>query len=210
MATLSELITTLKGKMLPLAGGTLTGALTAPSVSITNDNAKVNGKNIVRSVNGTVAGTDGNVAMKVGDASESDILEAADKALETVTNVGNTDIADVLSAVASVESNLSAKLETSTVHIVETWSSGASWYRKYSDGWIEQGGTAKSWSGVSDVTFSKSFSNTNYQVVAYPRGTYCMGAPWFGVIDATTTSCRIAADGYDGDPSHISWVAFGY
>ena len=63
MATLSELITTLKGKMLPLAGGTLTGALTAPSVSITNDNAKVNGKNIVRSVNGTVAGTDGNVTI---------------------------------------------------------------------------------------------------------------------------------------------------
>ena len=42
--------------------------------------------------------------MKVGDASEADILEAADKALETVTNVGGTDIADVLSAVAGVES----------------------------------------------------------------------------------------------------------
>ena len=63
MATLSELITTLKGKMLPLAGGTLTGALTAPSVSITNGNANVNGKNIVRSVNGTSAGTDGNVTL---------------------------------------------------------------------------------------------------------------------------------------------------
>lgn len=63
MATLSELITTLKGKMLPLAGGTLTGALTAPSVSITNDNAKVNGKNIVRSVNGTKAGANGNVTL---------------------------------------------------------------------------------------------------------------------------------------------------
>ena len=72
MATLSDLITTLKGKMLPLTGGTLTGALTTPSVSITNDNAKVNGKNIVRSVNGTSAGTDGNVTLntyitKTGD-----------------------------------------------------------------------------------------------------------------------------------------------
>ena len=65
MATLSELITTLKGKMLPLAGGTLTGTLTVPSVSITNDNAKVNGKNIVRSVNGTSAGTDGNVNISI-------------------------------------------------------------------------------------------------------------------------------------------------
>ena len=65
MATLSDLITTLKGKMLPLTGGTLTGKLTAPSVSITNDNAKVNGKNIVRSVNGTVAGEDGDVVIEI-------------------------------------------------------------------------------------------------------------------------------------------------
>ena len=80
MATLSELITTLKGKMLPLAGGTLTGALTAPSVSITNDNAKVNGKNIVRSVNGTSAGTDGNVTLFTAGTED---LTAGESALAT-------------------------------------------------------------------------------------------------------------------------------
>lgn len=41
---------------------------------------------------------------------------------------------------------------------VESWRSGANWYRKYSDGWIEQGGTitAKEW-GV--VTFHTPFAN---------------------------------------------------
>ena len=41
----------------------MTGALTAPSLSITADNAKVNNKNIVRSVNGTTAGEDGNMVL---------------------------------------------------------------------------------------------------------------------------------------------------
>lgn len=39
------------------------GTVTAPSLSITADNAKVKDKNIVRSINGTVAGTDGNVTL---------------------------------------------------------------------------------------------------------------------------------------------------
>ena len=41
------------------------GTVTAPSLSITADNAKVKDKNIVRSVNGTVAGADGNVTINL-------------------------------------------------------------------------------------------------------------------------------------------------
>ena len=90
MATLSELITTLKGKMLSVEGGTLTGTLTAPSVSITNDNAKVNGKNIVRSVNGTSAGTDGNVTLntfitKTGDCSSLAGYETISSSANAIT-----------------------------------------------------------------------------------------------------------------------------
>ena len=62
MTTLSELITTLKGKMLPLTGGTLSGNLEI------GGNATVSGKNIVRSINGTVAGTDGNVTLSIPSA----------------------------------------------------------------------------------------------------------------------------------------------
>ena len=39
------------------------GTVTAPSLSITADNAKVKDKNIVRSINGTLAGEDGNVTI---------------------------------------------------------------------------------------------------------------------------------------------------
>ena len=41
------------------------GTVTAPSLSITADNAKVKDKNIVRSINGTVAGEDGDVVIEI-------------------------------------------------------------------------------------------------------------------------------------------------
>ncbi len=55
----------------------------------------------------------------------------------------------------------------SITRIVETWSSGASWYRVYSDGWCEQGGyMEKTWSSSTHdgltITFLKPFIDTNY------------------------------------------------
>ena len=51
--------------------------------------------------------------------------------------------------------------------IIETWSEGTEWYRVWSDGWIEQGGTTgliTSSNGYTATTiqFKKSFINTNY------------------------------------------------
>ena len=51
--------------------------------------------------------------------------------------------------------------------IIETWNEGTEWYRIWSDGWIEQGGTTGLiTSGDSynskTITFKKSFKNTNY------------------------------------------------
>lgn len=51
--------------------------------------------------------------------------------------------------------------------LVSIWSNGSSWYRKYSDGWIEQGGYVSN-SNSSDslqtvsVSFHVSFSGTDY------------------------------------------------
>ena len=52
-------------------------------------------------------------------------------------------------------------------YIIETWSEGTKWYRVWSDGWIEQGGTTgllTSSDGYTATTiqFKKSFINTNY------------------------------------------------
>lgn len=78
------------------------------------------------------------------------------------TNIGSVDVGNVMSAVAQVQANpiLDAK-----VYITETWSNGTSWYRKYSDGWIEQGGEfAKPRDTKITVSFPVAFKNTNYTI----------------------------------------------
>ena len=51
--------------------------------------------------------------------------------------------------------------------IIETWSEGTEWYRVWSDGWIEQGGTTglittNNTYTATTIQFKKSFINTNY------------------------------------------------
>ena len=49
-------------------------------------------------------------------------------------------------------------------YITETWHSGANWYRVWSDGFIEQGGTLiGKQSTQAVITFHKPFKNLNYQ-----------------------------------------------
>ena len=89
-------------------------------------------------------------------------------AFGTATNVGSVDVANVMSAVSQVQAEVSTKLEDSTVHIVETWKSsdGSSWYRKWSDGFIEQGSTVKNLTGWStnSVTLLVPFNTTAYTI----------------------------------------------
>lgn len=53
------------------------------------------------------------------------------------------------------------------VYVNETWRNGSKWYRKWSDGWIEQGGeqsSGKGWSWGS-VTLNTPFTTTSYTLV---------------------------------------------
>lgn len=118
--------------------------------------------------------------------------------------------------VAELESNVGA-LENgvgrASAYITETWSSGTSWYRKYSDGWIEQGGTLQPgvystyYRNVS-LTFPVAFSNTKYVVLV--TGTYTNttgdGANYIG--SRTTAGCTYTIH---NDPNaDSSWYACGY
>jgi hypothetical protein len=91
------------------------------------------------------------------------------------TNVGSVDIQNVMSAVNAVQANLEG-IPRPRVYITETWEStdGTSWYRKWSDGWVEQGGRVNA-VGYKDetqnVTFMVTMSNTNYFAVSNPLDT---------------------------------------
>lgn len=115
------------------------------------------------------------------------------------TNVGSVDIQNVMSAVNAVQAKVDDKLEASTVHITETWKStdGNSWYRKWSDGWIEQGGYQPNiGDGKHFFTFPKAFRDMNYTVVATAEQSKGQADANATVAKETTTKVYIVTQGY--------------
>lgn len=80
------------------------------------------------------------------------------------TNIGSVDVGNVMSAVAQVQAQVGA-IPTPSAYITKTWRSGASWYRVWSDGFVEQGGFSNSPYGqIITVTLIKPLTTTNYTI----------------------------------------------
>ena len=129
------------------------------------------------------------------------------------TNIGSVDVGNVMSAVAQVQASVSAveakPILNAKAYITETWSNGTSWYRKYSDGWIKQGGeyTKKRDTNIT-VTFPVAFKDTNYTISTsqYSRLT-SSEAPVFDFAVKTNTGF---AHNYASWGSKMGWFACGY
>ena len=94
---------------------------------------------------------------------------------------------------------------------------GVNWYRKYSDGWIEQGGTFTGNGASNTVTLNIAFSDTNYTIVTHPksRPTNATGDNNYlsCIISTTATSFVFSyydSDGTDKREGPVSWYACGY
>lgn len=92
--------------------------------------------------------------------------------------------------------------------IVQNYVNGTSWYRVWSDGWIEQGGSPNYGGNTSTtVTFLKAFSNTNYTItVAHARGSGWTNGANANFYDKTAKTVAI----YQCDGTGVSWYACGY
>lgn len=128
------------------------------------------------------------------------------------TNLGSVDMADVLTTVAQVQSDIAAiqarpGLNANT-YVTQTWSSGTEWYRVWDDGFIEQGGHGTG----SACTFSKSFSSTNYTFNVQPSSGYTGHPDWIAAYEhrpsRTVTSTKITL--YSGGDQGWDWTACGY
>lgn len=130
-------------------------------------------------------------------------------AIGEIGEIGRSaDVSDILSAVAAVETEVNAKLDSSTVHIVDTGKTPSGWWRKWSDGFIEQGGRNTTSSSVyTTVTLHKSFSDTNYYVVGSgERSARIETHDMFFVTKRTKTSFT-----YTGfNSTTVAWYAAGY
>lgn len=93
--------------------------------------------------------------------------------------------------------------------VVQNYVNGTSWYRVWSDGWIEQGGVANV-SGTTQTTINllKAFSNTNYTVTyangydSIPSGTHITNVG----TKKTNSFIRYGSNSW----TTFNWYACGY
>lgn len=93
--------------------------------------------------------------------------------------------------------------------IVTKTNNGNTWIRKYSDGFIIQGGLNSGSSGT--VTLNTAFSNTNYSVLG-TRSSTSGNEVSLVFSNNTTTSFKFWNVWTDGGTagSSFKWIAFGY
>lgn len=98
-------------------------------------------------------------------------------------------------------------------YITETWNEGTSWYRVWSDGWIEQGGSRGSCAtdNYITVTFPKTFKNTNYCFVETTKASGNAGSnvrSGVMILSMTESNIKLEQDSY-ADAGGL-WYACGY
>lgn len=101
-------------------------------------------------------------------------------------------------------------------YVVESYSSGTSWYRVYKSGWCEQGGYVNNNTDYVEVAFLKQFANTNYSIQATAEfDSGFTPTAWVLQSNKSTTSVRIAAQrwqnaSYTAQVGDFYWEAKGY
>lgn len=138
-------------------------------------------------------------------------FKLADEVPSTVVNTEQV-VADLKQECDDFKAALEEKFN-SGAFVTETWRSedGNNWYRKWSDGWIEQGGLqVASQQGI--ITFLKAFSNMNYTFNAtLILSDYSYVYFQLSVHTKTESSIKyISTGGASRQPCQFMWYACGY
>ena len=115
--------------------------------------------------------------------------------------------ADVLKAL----NFLNQRTET---HVVDKGETSTTWYRKYSDGWVEQGGIVNDadFYSNSSVTFPIPFRDTNYSLCVGSKNNPYNDSSLVSAIFCTKTSNKSSFEifNYSKVTSNATWFACGY
>ena len=92
--------------------------------------------------------------------------------------------------------------------VIETWQEGESWYRKWNDGWVEQGGQVGGGS-IVNITFGIAFRDTAYAVLLTSTGN--PGESYAKVASNKITSgFSVISSGAGAIALSALWYACGY
>ena len=136
-----------------------------------------------------------------------------------ITNVGTLDADTLATGLATLEANMNAH-----IRVVESWVSGTSWYRVWSDGYIEQGGSFNTTTNINTTTttvvFNIPFKSIIYTIGGFVKSKHSAEFGQFIFQNGTTSLTQMVAStvAYSGSgvinhamsPSTSYWCASGY
>ena len=101
------------------------------------------------------------------------------------------------------------------ISVVESWRNGESWYRKYSDGWIEQGGLELNIpnNGVRTVTLFKPYSSSTYMALGVLQWTPGIYVNHAACAERTSTAVNLVNYRSAGSATwtiNAYWYTCGY
>lgn len=141
-------------------------------------------------------------------AKKQTILDACDQAMNGANPVhaGDPTLDDIKLALAIIQAQL-GQLE-SRRYVKETGKSsdGMGWYRKWSDGFIEQGGRITS--VTTTISLHTAFTNTNYTISSSQAGAASANISCVAIGNRTTS--KFTLEHCDAKMLPISWNACGY
>ena len=92
--------------------------------------------------------------------------------------------------------------------VIETYSSGDSWYRIWSDGWCEQGGITDRNGNGDTVNLLKTMPNIKYQVYMFCKNRQRYA--WITYISTTQFKFNAADDNSANNDGEFCWCVKGY
>lgn len=108
--------------------------------------------------------------------------------------------------------NVTANITDINDHIVQSWTDGTGWWKKYKSGWVEQGGYSSAGNNSAGITtvFYVPFANNTYTIGTSKVGS---GSPVINVVSRTNTSFNANCEGQGGSSyysgSAMMWTACG-
>lgn len=141
-------------------------------------------------------------------AKKQTILDACDQAMNGANPVhaGDPTLDDIKSALAIIQAQLGQLESRRYVKEAGKSSDGTSWYRVWSDGWIEQGGTyTSSDNSKYPIAFSKKMKTTNYHSTVTGGYNISSNNGFGGCYDKTTSGFKAVVIEPRG-----TWYVCGY
>ena len=137
------------------------------------------------------------------------------KGFDAVTVPGLIDMTGLANDVERLSDTVNGKLDTMVDekpvrYVTDAYSDGANWWRKWSDGWLEQGGNvAQGGSGLKTVNLIRPFADTYTLTVT--ASALSDTSYWASATNKTVTSFQVGTKNYVGTYTFyaVDWYASG-